>query len=216
MSKSSMLTLLVFLVAIPLLAQPNPSATCSRATLKGMYGAFAGGTILAPFPGFPPPPYAGVIVGLHSYDGEGNVKVSYAASFGGVITPWGATATGTYSVNPDCTISASVMASSGLPANFVGTITGWGMSQEVHIMYTDAYWVNSGTLRRTPPGRCTQETLRGSYALYGQGFASVPGFPPMLPGAHGGMILADGHGNLAGKETINLAGTSGPSPGAIR
>ncbi len=209
MSKSFMLTLLVFLVAIPLLAQPNPAGTCSVATLKGMYGAFAEGTILAPFPGFPPPPYAGVVAGLHSYDGEGNVKVSYAASFGGVIIPWGATATGTYSVNRDCTISVSVMANGGLPANFVGTITGSGMTQEVHIMYTDGYWVNSGTLRRTPHGICTQETLKSTYALFGQGLGSVPGFPPMLPGAHAGMIIADGHGNLAGKETVNLAGTSG-------
>ena len=107
------------------------------ATVKGSYGAFAQGTVLAQFPGFPRPPYAGVVAGLHSYDGAGNVFITYAASFGGVIMPWGATATGTYTVNRDCTILVSVVSSGGLPANFVGVITGRGMLQEVHIMYTD-------------------------------------------------------------------------------
>lgn len=208
-TKALKLSCVVFLLAIPLLAQSNDSRLCSRATLKGAYGGFAQGTILAQFPGFPSPPYAGVVAGLHTYDGAGNVFIIYAASFGGVIMPWGVTAAGTYTVKWDCTVAVSVVSSGGLPANFVGVITGSGALQEVHITYTDRYWVNYGTLRKTPAGGCSQQSLKGTYGLFGDGLVTLPGSPPLVPGSHVGRFIADGRGNLSGNETSNIVGTAG-------
>jgi hypothetical protein len=85
-----------------------------------------------------------------------------------------------------------------------------GMLQEIHLMYTDPWVVASGTLKKTPVWGCSQETLKGRYTVFGQGLVTLPGFPPLLPGAHVGIFAADGLGNFAGEETVNVAGQTGP------
>ena len=212
-TESFILLLALALFAVPIAAQTNTvnnSTPCSLATLNGTYGGHAEGTFLAQFPGLPAPPFPVLLAGLHSYDGAGHVSITYAASLGGVIEPWGAMATGTYSVNPDCTISGGTINDEGLPANFVGTITRRGMLQEVDLMYTNRYWVASGILKRTPPGGCSQQTLKGTYAVFGQGLVTLPNLPPLLPGGHVGIFTADGLGNFSGEDTVNIAGTTGP------
>lgn len=204
--KIVLLTLLFVLLTIPLGAQMS---ICSVATLKGTYGGHAEGTVLAQFPGFPPPPYPAVAAGLHSYDGAGNVSVTYGSSLGGVIIPWGVVATGTYTVTPDCKVSVALTDPMG-SYHFVGMIMGQGMQQEVHLMYTDPFWVLSGMFRRTPRRGCSQASLRGKYLLFGQGLASIPNLPPLLPAAHVGIMTADGQGNLSGNDTLNIAGTVAP------
>ena len=209
--KSCILILAFVLLAIPVVAQTNAAKTstaCSLATLKGTYGDFEQGTILAQFPGFPAPPYPVVASGVVTYDGAGNVSATYTASFGGVILP--GTATGTYAVNPDCTYSDVITEPGGPGGHHVGTITGEGMFQEVHLMYTDPWLVASATLRKAPAGGCSQESLKGTYTIFGQGLSTLPGLPPLLPGVHVGIFTADGRGNFAGEETVTIAGQTGP------
>jgi hypothetical protein len=86
---------------------------------------------------------------------------------------------------------------------FVGPITGEGIFQEVHITYTDAWQVNSGTLRKTPPWGCSNETLEGKHAVFGQG--SVNSTQGPVPVAHVGVFVADGDGNFSGEETVKIA-----------
>lgn len=209
-TKSFILLLALALLAIPIAAQTNAASkgNCSLATLKGAYGDFEEGTILAQFPGLPAPPYPVVASGLVTYDGAGNVSATYTASFGGVILP--GTATGTYTVNPDCTYSDVITEPNGPGGHHVGTVTGNGMFQEIQLMYTDPWLVASATLRKAPAGACSQETLKGKYAIFGQGLATLPGLPPLLPGAHVGIFTADGLGNFTGEDTITIAGTTGP------
>jgi hypothetical protein len=73
------------------------SRGCSTATLKGAYVHTAKGFEVAP------PPIAGPIVGVgtDTFDGNGNVVTKATISLNGTILPLNAT--GTYSVNPDCT-----------------------------------------------------------------------------------------------------------------
>ncbi len=126
-----------------------PPRNCSLATLKGTYGSIEQGTILVDFgPPFPAVPYQGVVAGLVNYDGAGNLSVKYTASFGGLVFP-GGEATGTYVVNPDCTYSDVVPATD---AHRQGTITGEGMSQEIHTMFTDSWVVGYGTRKKTSGG----------------------------------------------------------------
>lgn len=98
---------LVVLVASRKHALPSVHAQsgCSAATLTGNY-AFSN-------PGFTTPtkavtgnedPFAAV--GVLAFDGVGSTTVSFTLAFKGVITP-GQTATGTYTVNSDCTGSIS-------------------------------------------------------------------------------------------------------------
>jgi hypothetical protein len=77
---------------------PRAKADCSDATVKGHHFAYTStGSILTPasFAG----PYAEV--GVQYFDGKGNVSFTFNASQNGSIGP--GTATGTYSVNDDCT-----------------------------------------------------------------------------------------------------------------
>jgi hypothetical protein len=206
----SVLLLVVILLATPVIAQQSDTTKtppCSVATLKGAYGGAAEGWILYPVPGLPPPPLAFASVGRPVYDGAGHFTLQSASSVGGLILPWGSATTGTYDVTPDCSFSAVLIGPDGNPIHWAGTITGRGMSQEIHLIYTDPYRVISGTQRRMSPGGCSQETLKGTYGLFGHGFVTLPNLPPRLPANHVGMFEADGAGTFSGSETTSVAGT---------
>ncbi len=202
--KFFILTLALVLVAFPMIAQASDykTPTCSLATIKGSFGGAAEGWIMTPNG---PVPF--VSVGLPTYDGAGKFTIRSASSVGGVISPFGTPTSGTYSVTHDCSFSASLTAPDGKTTiTWAGTITGRGMTQEIHLMYTNAYWVISGTQRRIPVGGCSQGTLKGTYALFGHGFVSLPNLPPLLPANHIGIFAADGWGTFSGDETVSVAG----------
>lgn len=199
--KNVLLALLLGLISTSAAWADSPGG-CSLATLKGTYGGLEQGTILIDF-GFPVPaaPFPGIVVGSVTYDGAGNLEISYMANFGGLVLP--GTATGTYMVNPDCTYSDEVPSTD---AHRVGVISGEGMLQELHVMFTDFWVVGSGIRKKAPPGTCSAETLKGTYALLGQGTAPGP-----VPLAHSGFATADGNGNLVGEDTQNIGGVVMPS-----
>jgi hypothetical protein len=72
---------------------------CSEATLKGTFAYTSTGFIVAA----PLPPIVGPLaeVGTQYFDGKGGVNSTFNASQNGNIGP--GTATGTYTVNDDCT-----------------------------------------------------------------------------------------------------------------
>jgi len=174
---------------------------CSLRTLHGGYGIFVQGTLVAA------PYYPFVVSGLFTYDGEGNVSGTYNQSVGGGISA--GTAEGTYQVNPDCTYSAELTLSNGSVVHRVGTITGEGMQQEIHILYTDSSSVAFGTLKKIRERPCSLETLKGTYALFGQGtiFTSAT---TSIARATAGILTFDGAGNFSGEDTGNTNGTSAP------
>lgn len=103
----AILAALVILVPISRHSVPAvyASSGCSAATLTGNYG-FSN-------PGFTTPrsPVTGnedpfAAVGVLAFDGAGGVSLSYTLAFLGTISP-GLTASGTYTVNSDCTGSIS-------------------------------------------------------------------------------------------------------------
>src|SRR5215472_8474872 len=87
-------------IALALSLAPRANADekgCSNATLRGTFAYTSTGTIAAP------PVIAGpfVEVGTQSFDGTGGTTLTATSSQNGNISPL--TATGTYTVNPDCT-----------------------------------------------------------------------------------------------------------------
>lgn len=77
----------------------HAQGVCSVATLTGNYGlSWQGFDILRA--GTRSVPWAGV--GVESFDGMGNVTVSFTQALDGKITT-GSTGAGTYTVNADCT-----------------------------------------------------------------------------------------------------------------
>jgi len=179
------------------------SRECSLRTVHGRYGFFAQGTVLA-VPSGPSahPAFPFVVSGTFDYDGEGNVSGKYNQSLAGG-TSTGLPAEGTYQVTPDCTYSATLTTPAGV-VHRAGTITGEGMRQEIHIIFTDPSSVAFGTLKKTPQGECSLETLKGDYALFGQG--TILPLTASIARATAGVLTFDGEGNFSGQATGNTGG----------
>jgi hypothetical protein len=173
--------------------------TCSVATLKGSFGDFEQATVLADI-GFGPPPFQALAVAVVTYDGAGHFTSTFWGSFAGIS--FQASDAGTYTVDPDCTYS-DYLPSSNIHSR--GIISGDGMQQELHFVYNDVWVFGSATFKKTPQGACSLASVKGSYALFGEGTFTPAGTP--LRTNHVGTVTFDGAGHFAGKDTANILGT---------
>lgn len=194
-----LLTLLAFFAMPALYA--SPLGNCSLATLNGNYSFFEAATLIGE------PAMKMVTSGIIHFDGNGNSSGESITNMEG----WGVagldTFTGTYAVNSDCTYSGD-LTGGGVTFHFVGTIAGDGMLQETHYVITDPGWVAPGTVKRIQPTACSLATLKGSYALYGEGTVTASNLSQ--PITHVGMVSYDGAGNFVGSDTIMLNGVLSP------
>ena len=186
------------------------SRGCSLAILQGTYGFFEQGTYVGKVGPFPPGPFPVAIVGSVAYDGAGNLLGTYTGNFGGFIVS--APFTGTYTVGTECAYSDEFTPGPGLVLHTAGTITDGGMFQEIHYIDTDTGIVMSGTSKKAQD-KCSLETLKGNYALFGQGtvIGQLPGLPaPPFPVGRNGSVTFDGAGNLSGELTASVKGVIVP------
>jgi hypothetical protein len=128
-------------IAIALGAAPMAKANtkgCSDATIKGTFAHTASGFEIAP------PSIAGPLVGAgtDTFDGKGGVTSTAMLSINGNIVP--VTATGTYTVNPDCTGTYKIPMTTLF---FVIADSG----NEIHAICIDPGVVLSHTFRRQFP-----------------------------------------------------------------
>ena len=88
---------------------------CSNATLRGTFVHTASGFEISP------PSMAGPIagVGVDTFDGKGGVTTTARLSINGYIPPTPLTATGTYTVNPDCTGTYKISSPDGTTTLFL-------------------------------------------------------------------------------------------------
>jgi hypothetical protein len=100
------------------------------------------------------------------------------------------TFTGIYTVNPDCTYSGQQTDETGTTLHFDGVISGSGMLQGSNFVITDPGVVASGSNNRISPGGCSLSTLKGSYALSGQGAVTFMSPPALM--AHTGIAAVVG------------------------
>lgn len=192
------ISLALFLLFTASALYAAPPGNCSLATLNGSYSFFEAATLVGD------PAMRMVTSGTIRFDGNGNSAGESITNVEG----WGVggvdTFTGTYAVNQDCTYSGE-LTGGGVTFHFVGTITGAGMLQEMRYVITDTGWVALGTVKRIQWAACSLATLKGPYALYGEG--TVTTFTPPAPIAHSGMVTYDGAGSFFGSDTIMLNGT---------
>ena len=110
------LSLGMLLAALSPAAHAQSETTgCSLSTLKGNYSVQGQGTILVQLPGLPPPPLLLAEIAIDFIDGAGNITGKFTANAGGVVGS--GTVAGTYTVNPDCTGTISLVTSFGTPVN---------------------------------------------------------------------------------------------------
>lgn len=102
-------------------AQTAPGmAACSNATLSGTYGALASGFTLTASDGTAlAAPLPLVALNLLVADGAGNITRTGSNNRGGVVRPNPGTLS--YTVNPDCTFTATI---TGAPPGAAGSISG--------------------------------------------------------------------------------------------
>jgi hypothetical protein len=198
-----LISLTLFLLFTTSALYASPPGNCSLATLHGSYGFFgeAPATLMAD------PALRLVLTGIIRFDGKGNLAGESIANVEG----WGAggagTFVGTYNVNPDCTYSGE-HTGDGETLHFVGTITGSGMLQQMRFVVTDPGWVALGIDKKIQPAPCSLSTLKGSYALFGQG--TITALTPPAPISHVGTVTYDGRVRFFGSDTIMLNGTMIP------
>jgi hypothetical protein len=132
--------LILFVTVSASAAEP----VCSQATMSGTYVTFGAGTIGASTNGTS----AVATIGKVIYDGRGNGQVIFSQSVAGVITQK-ATATGTYTVNSDCTGSKNFGGPGGFNYDFVVTADG----REIVWIVTNPGMVLSGRAIRLDNSR---------------------------------------------------------------
>src|SRR6266852_1902043 len=91
------------------------STGCSLSTLKGTYSVQGQGTVVAQLPGFPAPPFPFAEVAIDFIDGAGNISGNFTANVDGAVIS--GTVVGTYTVNPNCTGTISLLTNLGIPVN---------------------------------------------------------------------------------------------------
>jgi hypothetical protein len=121
------------LIAVsPARAKDQDSKACTNRTLQGDYGYAATG-VLIDTPGLPQEAQFRSIGAIH-FDGKGNLAwVEHTVVNGRLVLPDGAEASGTYTVNADCTGTTVVNTpNSPVPLNQHIVVVKWG--KEVHTL----------------------------------------------------------------------------------
>ena len=195
---------LVLLATAGLKAQSSAAAAeaCASATLNGVYGYLLQGNLLEQGS---LAPYADM--GSLTADGKGNFSGSGTETLAGTIAS-GTTLSGTYSINTDCTGSASLTYSNGIGTfhfNLIVLSNGEGIT----FMQTDSGSIVSGTGRLQETG-CVPGSLDGSYAFTING-TLLDSLGNLNPYTDSGKISFDGAGKLTVNDTISASGSITPN-----
>lgn len=101
------------------------SAGCSNASLTGSYGQLAWGNALVGADGAPlAAPLPAAAIDVNVADGAGTITRTGMANTGGMLGP--NSATGIYTVNPDCTFTITYTAPSGAVTHNAGVLVAGG------------------------------------------------------------------------------------------
>ena len=184
-------------IALALGCAPSASAQCTDQNLHGRYGYIVSGWLVGLVPV--------AAVGVVTFDGEGILNAQETANNNGVITRR-TQGVGTYTVNPNCTGSATVAGDfAGLTFDFM--IVPGTNGSEFSLIVTNTGTIETGNAQRIPDEECTLATVQGTYRLLAGGFALAAG---NAPSASVGIRIVDGAGNLSGHDTVSMNGMIQP------
>ena len=127
----------------PAFATPEKTDRCSNGSLSGRFAFIIQGTQFTPLPAI-----QAATVGALNFDGQGGLTGADVASFSGQIVP--RSFRGIYSVNPDCTATASLTIATGFPvgATFNFAIVLVDRGDEAIFIQTDPGSLFTGSLKR--------------------------------------------------------------------
>jgi hypothetical protein len=195
------LALFTFILAQPAVVKAQ---SCTNETLNGSYGFLAQAFFLAHQATPVGSAYAGASTGIVTFDGKGNSSGSETGNASGYI--YHRTFTGTYSVNPDCTATATINLPNGETATGTYTIVDGG--NELELLNLGDSIVESGRFRKLFQP-CTNATLNGNYGYLAPAFLLHHQRVPLgstYVAVSTGVETFDGNGNTYASETSNFSG----------
>lgn len=170
------------LVFATIAAVGSASATCSNATLTGVWGYWVGA------------------VGQFTADGNGHITAgSQTASEGGTIV--NQTYTGTYSLATNCTGSLTLNISGG--GTFTGNFILDQINKGIEIISTVSGSNGSGFGAAEGTVTCGLTGIKKTYALFLVGKYPTAGTQV----DHVFQLILDGHGKVSGSGTFDVGGT---------
>jgi hypothetical protein len=167
-----------------------PGSACSNTTIQGSYGFLLTGTNSSGL---------AAVVGQITADGKGGLTGSETISNDGAISS-NVTLTGTYSIKPACTGTATITPSGFPTAKYNLTVVATG--KQIEMVDTDAGTTQFGYALARGNSACTNAAIKGTFGFVGGGFDSS-----LVPKAFDGQVKLDGAGNLTGAETVSAGGT---------
>ena len=183
----------------------NPQ--CTDENLHGRYGYIVSGWLVS----LPPVALAPIAaVGVLTFDGEGRI-LNAQGTFNNSVAISRRMGAGSYTVNPNCTGSATVEGDfAGLTFDFM--IIPGAHGSEFSLIVTNSGTVETGVAQRIPEEECTVATVQGTYRLAANGYllGTEPTEPIASPTASVGIRIVDGKGNLSGHDTVSNTGSIVP------
>jgi hypothetical protein len=188
----SSLRLAVAVLAVSVGAGSASAATCSNATLKGVYGLLSSGLDGSGQPA--------TSVAQITADGAGNITGAVTKSKDGTIYNY--TTTGTYSMAKNCTGSATYTNQDGSPRhdNFVMDDANKGLQA----VQTDSGHVQSAFVLPEGTVTCGLTGKKATFAFNLTGTVVGTG-----QAAYVGQVTLDGTGKVSGSMTASIAGSIG-------
>jgi len=180
---------------------PSDNPQCTAENLQGRYGYIVSGW----FVGLVPVAAVGVV----TFDGEGILNAQ--DTFNNSVAISRRMGAGSYTVNPNCTGSATVEGDfAGLTFDFM--IIPGAHGSEFSLIVTNSGTVETGVAQRIPEEECTVATVQGTYRLAANGYllGTEPTEPIASPTASVGIRIVDGKGNLSGHDTVSNTGSIVP------
>src|SRR6266446_1609159 len=177
---------------------PSDNPQCTAENLQGRYGYTISGWLVSPLR-----PVAAV--GVLTFDGEGRI-LNAQGTFNNSVAISRRMGAGSYTVNPNCTGSATVAGDfAGLTFDFM--IIPGTHGSEFSLIVTNSGTVETGVGQRIPDEQCTAATVQGTYRLAANGYLLGTGSGPT---ASVGIRIVDGAGNLSGDDTVSTNGMIQP------
>lgn len=191
--KSTKFCVFILMFSITIATGAASAASCSNATIKGVYGSLDAGvngsspeTTLTQF----------------TADGAGKLSGTVTNSTNGTIT--NSTFTGTYSIAKNCTGTVSVTFPNNSTANEAIVID--NMKKGAQMIRTDNGLLKPGVVLAQGSAICGMNGKKQTFAMNAIGiFAGTPI-------AYVGQVILDGKGGVSGNLTFSLGGTIFPAP----
>jgi hypothetical protein len=167
-----------------------PAASCTNASLKGVFGYVGSGLNGSSEPA--------ASIAQVTFDGAGNATGSETGSIDGTIAT--SSLTGTYQIEKDCTGAISLTNSDDKVEGY--NIVFNDSNKGAFLIRTDADHVQSGVAVAQGTATCTNAGVKHTYSMELTGSWISTGQVAMV-----GQLVLNGKGTISGAATLSLYGT---------